>query len=122
LAANEVFFVREFLDVVTVDTALERIKKVFTHTDIEWVPLSESHNRTLADSISSPELLPAFTRSTVDGYAIRAQDSFGSSESLPAFLTLTGEVIMGRSSEFYYHQENVPGFRPEECCRGIVMQ
>ncbi len=91
---------REFLDVVTVDTALERIKKVFTHTDIEWVPLSESHNRTLADSISSPELLPAFTRSTVDGYAIRAQDSFGSSESLPAFLTLTGEVIMGRSTEF----------------------
>jgi molybdopterin molybdotransferase len=49
----------------------------------------------IIDAAHSPEDLPAFRRSTVDGYAVRAADTFGASESLPAYLTVVGEARMG---------------------------
>jgi molybdopterin molybdotransferase len=55
--------------------------------------------RVIVDAVLAPEPLPAFDRSTVDGYAVRAADTFGASESLPAFLTVTGEAPMGRAPE-----------------------
>jgi len=39
--------------------------------------------------------MPNFSRSSMDGYAVRAKDTFGASDSLPAFLELAGEVVMG---------------------------
>ncbi len=50
--------------------------------------------------IISPQDLPDFRRSTVDGYALLAKDSHGASETLPAYLKLAGEVMMGGSPEF----------------------
>jgi molybdopterin molybdotransferase len=44
--------------------------------------------------------MPAFDRSMMDGYAVRAADTFGSSQSLPAFLSLAGEVPMGSPPDF----------------------
>ncbi|GAB4572227.1 MAG: molybdopterin molybdotransferase MoeA [Anaerolineae bacterium] len=49
----------------------------------------------VVDAAPSPEDLPAFPRSTVDGYAVRAADTFGASDALPAYLTLAGEARMG---------------------------
>jgi molybdopterin molybdotransferase len=49
----------------------------------------------LASELRASEPLPAFARSTMDGYAVRAQDTFGASESLPATLTVIGEAAMG---------------------------
>lgn len=40
----------------------------------EMCPIEESYGRVLAADIVSPEDLPAFPRSTVDGYAVRAED------------------------------------------------
>src|SRR5262249_4770480 len=40
-----------------------------------------------------------FDRSSVDGYAVRAQDTFGASEGIPAYLRVTGTVRMGASAE-----------------------
>jgi len=42
--------------------------------------------------------LPAFPRSTVDGYAVRSTDTLGATESLPAYLTVVGEVPMGQAA------------------------
>jgi molybdopterin molybdotransferase len=50
----------------------------------------------LSGDIVSPEDLPGFPRTVVDGYAIRAKDSFGATESLPALLEIVGEVGMGQ--------------------------
>ncbi len=44
--------------------------------------------------------LPAFDRSTVDGYAVRAADTYGASESLPATIKILGEVHMGVAPGF----------------------
>ncbi len=49
----------------------------------------------MVQAAPSPEDLPAFQRSTVDGYAVRAADTFGASESLPAYLMVVGEARMG---------------------------
>jgi molybdopterin molybdotransferase len=66
----------------------------------EEIPLGQALNRVLAESIIAKEDLPSFTRSIVDGYAVRAQDTFGASESLPSLLEIVGEVDMGETVSF----------------------
>ena len=55
-------------------------------------------DRVLAEASISPQDLPDFERSTVDGYAINAADSYGATTTLPAFLDVVGEVAMGQAS------------------------
>ena len=61
----------------------------------ETVPLSAALGRVLAADIVARELLPPFSRSTMDGYAVRAANTFGCSESEVALLTVVGEIAMG---------------------------
>ena len=91
-----------------VSTPEEAIRVLKDHLDIqkiiqknrEIVNIKDSLHRVLAEEIISPCNLPGFNRSTMDGYAIRAEDSFGASESLPAYLKIIGEIKMGSKSEF----------------------
>ena len=55
--------------------------------------------RTLAQDVRAPADLPAFRRSTVDGYALRAAESFGASPGLPALLRMAGELRMGEAAQ-----------------------
>ncbi|MFO0752174.1 MAG: gephyrin-like molybdotransferase Glp [Thermodesulfovibrionales bacterium] len=66
----------------------------------ERLKIEECYGRILASSVAAPEDLPAFARSTVDGYAVRSSDTFGARESLPAYLSITGEVFMGAAPGF----------------------
>ena len=61
----------------------------------EKVPLPRALNRVSAVSITAETPLPPFTRSTVDGYAVRSRDTFGASEGFPALLTIKGGISMG---------------------------
>ncbi len=65
----------------------------------EAVPLDQSLGRIIAEDIRSPEDLPRFNRSTMDGYAVRSMDTFGASESLPAVLTVSANILMGTMPE-----------------------
>ncbi len=67
--------------------------------DHELIPVEEALGRVTAGEVRSPHPLPAFIRSTMDGYAVRAADTYGASESLPAYLTVTGEVLMGTAPD-----------------------
>jgi molybdopterin molybdotransferase len=71
-----------------------------TTDSIEVVSIENSFGRVLAEKISSPEDLPGFDRSTVDGYAVKASDTFGASETAPAYLTVTNEIFMGEEPDF----------------------
>ena len=64
------------------------------------IPVREALGRVTAGPVIANESLPAFIRSTVDGFAVRAQDTFGASDTLPAYLRLVGEIPMGRAPEF----------------------
>lgn len=63
------------------------------------MPTTEALGRVTAGPLDAPQPLPAFRRSTMDGYAVRAADTFGASGSLPAFLNVIGEVPMGQAAE-----------------------
>jgi molybdopterin molybdotransferase len=52
----------------------------------------------LAQDFYSPNPLPEFPRSTVDGYAVISAHTHGSSESIPAILKMIGESPMGNPS------------------------
>lgn len=68
--------------------------------DSESIDVVSALDRILAEDIIAPHPLPDFQRTTVDGYAVRAQDTFGATDSLPAYLTLVGEVPMGDTPAF----------------------
>ncbi len=65
----------------------------------ERIPLKDGLGRILAEDISAPEFLPPFSRSTMDGFAVRAKDTFGCSDSEPALLKIVGEIAMGKSGQ-----------------------
>jgi molybdopterin molybdotransferase len=88
-----------FFKVKSLEEVLELICGVEPVSE-EMVHLQNSFNRVLSRNILSPENLPGFQRSSVDGYAIRARDSFGASESIPAFLEVVGEIGMGSIPSF----------------------
>ncbi len=89
------------LKVVSVQTALEIIKENFSDIPIptETVSLENSLGRVLAEDIISRENIPAFDRSTVDGYAVKASDTYGSGESIPSQLDIIGEILMGEKAK-----------------------
>jgi len=84
-----------FFKVKTSEEVLE-ILKGFSPVGEETLFLGDALNRVLSKEIIAEEDLPEFSRSSMDGYAVRARDTFGASETLPAFLDMTGEVLMGR--------------------------
>jgi molybdopterin molybdotransferase len=63
--------------------------------DVEKLPLNELVGRYLAVDVVSDEFVPAFDRSTVDGFAVISRDLVGCSESIPAILRKAGESVMG---------------------------
>jgi molybdopterin molybdotransferase len=72
----------------------------FPRVETEEVPLSEAAGRVLAQDIHANVDLPDFTRSTMDGFAVRASSSFGASESNPGYLSVIGSISMGESPSF----------------------
>ncbi len=70
------------------------------NADGELIDTLHALGRVTAQDLVAPHPLPEFSRSTVDGYAVRARDTFGASESLPAYLTLAHEVPMGDAPGF----------------------
>ncbi len=61
----------------------------------EEIPLLESYDRVLGKNVVSTLDIPPFNRSTVDGYAVKAEDTFGAEENQPAKLTIVGLVSVG---------------------------
>ncbi len=90
----------EFLKVLNYEIASQLVRDNFPPQAIEYVPLEACNTRILALDVTSPEDMPAFNRSTVDGYAVRAEDTFGSSESLPGMLYYVDTVRMGKKPQF----------------------
>ena len=74
--------------------------KEITQNNIEEVDIKIALHRFLAEDIVAPANLPGFNRSTMDGYAIRAEDSFGATGNLPSYLKIIGEIKMGVKPEF----------------------
>jgi len=67
----------------------------FARLTLEQIDLEHALGRVLGRDIISREELPPRARSTMDGYAVRAEDTFGASDAVPALLKVAGSVAMG---------------------------
>ena len=61
--------------------------------------LLEAYNRVLNEDVVSRLDIPPFNRSTVDGYAVKAEDTFGADENEPATLKVSGAVNIGEQPQ-----------------------
>lgn len=67
-------------------------------TGRETVDLPAALGRVAADDIAAGEDQPPFSRSSVDGFAVRSADTFGAGEAVPALLAVVGEIAMGQAA------------------------
>ena len=89
----------EFFNVLPPEQALQVLLDRLPHAPHlgrEEVAVEDALGRVTAEPLYATEHLPAFPRSAMDGYSLRASDTFGASEGLPAYFTVTGEVPMGQ--------------------------
>lgn len=87
-----------FFQLISSQEFLSHLSK-FHPLGLEQVKLAHGLGRVLGKDIISPEPLPPFARSTMDGYAVRARDTFGCSESEPTPFKVVGEIAMGESGQ-----------------------
>ena len=87
-----------FLQVVSVSAAVAEVRNLAVRCGDEPVPLIEALHRILAEDVRADGDIPGFTRSVVDGYAVRAADTTGSSDTIPSMFPLRGRVAMGASA------------------------
>lgn len=88
------------MKLLTVDTVKEAREKLFhaarqKKKQIEFVELEKALDRVLASDLVSPEPIPSFRRSVVDGYAVNAADTQGAGESIPVFLEVIERIEIG---------------------------
>jgi len=76
-------------------TKLQNHLELIDPLKAETIPLEKSLNRITAGTIHSPEDLPPYPRSTMDGYAVKGSETFGATDSMPVYLKVSGEVRMG---------------------------
>ena len=86
-----------FRKLLTFDEAKKRISMQLKPPtlSIEKLALLDVRNRVLAEEVTSTLNIPPFDRSTVDGYAVKAEDTFGAEENNPLELLVNGMVNIG---------------------------
>jgi molybdenum cofactor synthesis domain-containing protein len=81
--------------------SFDEAKKVITERlkpkalGVEEIPLLDAYYRVLSENVVSALDIPPFNRSTVDGFAVKAEDTFGAEENQPVTLRVRGVVNIG---------------------------
>jgi molybdopterin molybdotransferase len=90
-------------DVVTPGEALRLLLGNLPRTSPQekMAAIEDALGMVISRDIVSPENLPPFSRSTVDGFAVKAEDTFGATETMPAYLTVAQEIFMGERADFF---------------------
>ncbi len=89
-------------ELISVEKALNLLFQYtpFKKPETKKVSLEKAYSSVISKDIVSPENLPSFNRSTVDGFAVNAKDTFGATESMPAYLNIVAEILMGEEPNF----------------------
>jgi molybdopterin molybdotransferase len=85
----------QVLVVLELEEALARILAVIPPPAAERVTLDEAQGRFALEPILAPIDLPTFTNSSMDGYALRAEDVAAADPKNPVDLWLVGRVAAG---------------------------
>ena len=100
-----------FRKLVSLDEAMQILKQQFyaKPVGIEQVSLPQAHQRVLAKDVKAPLNVPPFSRSTVDGYAVKAESTFGADEEHPITLKLLGCVTIGKMPNIVVEEKTTVG-------------
>ena len=79
-----------FLTTVPVEEAVRVVRQISPSPQEEVVPLESAFRRVLSREVFADIDIPGFTRSVVDGYAVRSADTTGAGEAIPVILHLAG--------------------------------
>ncbi len=90
---------KDYFKVVDLDEVLSFVPS-FPIKKTEKVDIVNAYGRVLAIDIIADSNLPGFSRSTMDGFAVKAQTTFGATEGNPALAEIKGDIAMGETSDF----------------------
>ncbi len=82
-------------DLLSVDAALERILAKVSPLPAEPVDIAQVLGRVLAQDIRAEISLPPFANSSMDGYAVRAEDVLSASKNAPVRLKVVMDIPAG---------------------------
>ncbi len=82
----------EYLQLTTIRDSLNLILNYLKPVKVDTIPISSAGGWVCFRDYFTPEDIPAFTRSTMDGYAVRAKDTRGASAQSPVLLKLKGSI------------------------------
>ena len=88
---------RPIRDTIPLDEAraiIDGVSALITRTEI--VPLHEAHGRVNAGDVVGNADVPPFSRASMDGYAVRAEDTFGASRQEPRIVACVDRVFTGQ--------------------------
>ncbi|MCO5186959.1 MAG: molybdopterin molybdotransferase MoeA [Anaerolineae bacterium] len=88
------------VEYLTVADALERVLATVSVLDVESVALSEARHRITAEEVVARDSLPPFDNSSMDGYAVRAQDIEWASAENMVTLRVVGDIAAGSYPPF----------------------
>ncbi|MFP3868646.1 MAG: gephyrin-like molybdotransferase Glp [Desulfobacteraceae bacterium] len=88
---------KDFFKLKTIPEVLALLDR-FAAVETETLPLGQAYRRILAEAMVAVADVPEFTRTVVDGFAVRARDTFGASPGAPALLQVVGEINMGEEA------------------------
>ncbi|MCL1693740.1 MAG: molybdopterin molybdotransferase MoeA [Actinomycetia bacterium] len=95
---------RGFRDRSTVEGALEAALDGISPLLSEPVDVMDAAGRVLADDVVSGVDVPAFRRSMMDGYAVRAEDTYGATAYNPIPLDIVGVSMPGTDPDDHVAQ------------------
>jgi molybdopterin molybdotransferase len=81
---------------ISFDEARELVLAALAPLEAESVPLGQALGRVLAEEIVAREDLVGYSRSAMDGYAVRAADTAAAGPEAPANLPVVGKVLAER--------------------------
>jgi putative molybdopterin biosynthesis protein len=90
-------WMKMFRKLLTLDEAKQAIRRHFNPKPLgfEEIPLLEAYGHILTEDIIAALNIPPFNRSTVDGYAVKADDTSGAEENRPVKLRVCGTASIG---------------------------
>ncbi len=117
---------RPFKRLLGRETALKIIEENIRRIDrVERVPIVEAAGRVMVADAVAGFNVPPFDRSSMDGYAVRAEDTFGASTLSPKRLRLIGIQNVGEMFEGEIHSDEcvqiATGSPLPKGCDAVVM-
>lgn len=84
---------------LSVSEALANVLAGVSVLQLEYAPLADGLGRVLAESVRARDNLPSFANSSMDGYAVRAEDVSEASEKNAVKLQVIADIAAGKISD-----------------------